>query len=275
MHAYRPTAGTTNGNSTQYQGLSTQSVSGAAYPRVSPGSTNQAILAPLAPRPSPSIAQHGVSIGQPLNVQAVPAEQFALFGYTFDGQTFADNDLPPRMRQGSVQQANGYERSRLGSGARATSLEGHHSQQHPKLQYVGTGGSDSGVDIGHLGSASQWSHSSLSSSGTPMAPTQPNQATANTIRGSANAAPSKKTNSLPQALFPPQADQQFPECWIDSTSDNCQNAPWTPGRANSYHEQHSSGVPAVHPHDISPTTWYGAHETPQNIDGRRQSLEIF
>ena len=247
--------------------MSSQSISGAQFARIPPGSTNQAVLAPLAPRPSPPISQHGAPVEQSLGFQGLPADQYALFGYTFNGQTFADNDLPPRMRQGLTQQTNPYEKSRLGSQVRSVPHEGPQAQPHPKLQYVSTGDSDSGIDMGYPGSTSEVSHSSTSSAGPPMALTQHDPSSAETTHSTNIPAPPRRVDSLPQALFPPQADQQFSDCWINTTPDGYQNSQWESFGPHADQQQHGFEAYGVHASSTSPTVWHSGHGAPQGING--------
>lgn len=145
------------------------------FARASAGSASQAVLAPIAPRPSPPMLQNGVVVTPPAIGQGMPSDQYGLFGYTFDGQTFADSDLPPRMRQDPAQQENVYEKRQSVPGTNLGPQPAPGPLQRPKQQHGGMGDSDSGIDMGFPGFPSEWSHSSISSADPPVAATLPDQ----------------------------------------------------------------------------------------------------
>ena len=263
--------GATNGNSNQYQAMSTQSVGGGPFPRISPSSTNQAILAPLAPRPSPPTLQHETSIEQPLDAHGLSNNQYALFGYTFDGQAFSENDLPPRMRQDQVPETKAYEESRpFDSRVGTVPLQGFQSLPHPTRQPISHGDSDSHIDVGHPACSSEWSYSSASSTGPPMLPAQPNQIPAGIGHAPNSLIPTKHVGSVPQDLFPPQSDQPLSEGWLNTSPDNYENASWTNFELYNDQQQYGSVPHGLQPSVVSPTVWYGMQGVPQEINGMRQ-----
>ena len=270
LSAYRPTVGATNGNGIHYQNMSSQEVGGGPFARVSAGSASQAVLPPIAPRPSPPSFQNGASAAPPVDAQGVPTDQFGLFGYTFDGQTFADSDLPPRMRQDLMQQGNPYEKRRSTLGAVTVPQHRLGSLQHLKHQHVSTGEGDIGIDMGYPRIPSEWSHSSTSSAGPPMAAAQPNQTAAGISPTTDEPALQKPVDLLPRALLPSQSDRRLPEQWLNTTPDSYQNAQWASFEPHDDQQQYGSGAHVVRADEISRTTWHDIQGAAQETFGMQQ-----
>ena len=87
LGAYRPSVGITQSNGAHFHSATGQTGSNGSTTRVQHGSTSQTALPPIAPRPSPPIQQSGIG-ASPVVPQTSSAEQYGLFGYTFDGQTY-------------------------------------------------------------------------------------------------------------------------------------------------------------------------------------------
>jgi len=257
LHVYRTPVGAQNANGNHYQNMSSQGANGGPYARASVGSASQAILAPIRPRPSPPILQNGVGIMQPVDAQGVPSDQYGLFGYTFDGQTFADSDLPPRMRQDLVQPENVYEKRRSMPGTGTLPQPGFGSLQNTKQQHGILGDSDSAIDIGYPGNSSAWLHSSISPAGPLSAAALPNLLHTGFNPGVDDHASQRPLDSLPQALFPPQSEQQFPEYWLNATPDTYQNPQWASLGLPGNQLQLSPETYRVHTNSISPTAYHG------------------
>jgi hypothetical protein len=269
---YRPTVGAPNANGKHYQNMSSQGAHGGPYARASVGSASQAILAPIAPRPSPPLLQSGVGITQPLDAQGVPLDQYGLFGYSFDGQTFADSDLPPRMRQDPVQPGNVYEKRRSMPGTGIIPQPGFDLYQITKQQHGSLGDSDSGIDIGYPGNSSAWSYSSTSSAGPPLAAAFPNLPITGIYPTADDQAPHRPMGSLPQALLSPQSDQQFPECWPNATPDSYQNPQWASLGLHENQLQFSSEARREHINSINPTAYHGFQGVAQESDSMWECL---
>ena len=89
----------THGNGVHYQNIGAPNGLSGPSPRSQAGPANQFVLPPIAPRPSPPISQNGTTHSSVMDANGAPTDQYGLFGYSFDGRTFEESDLPPRMRQ--------------------------------------------------------------------------------------------------------------------------------------------------------------------------------
>lgn len=260
---YRPTVGAPITNGRHYQNMLSQGVQGGPSARASVGSASQAILAPIAPRPSPPLLPNGVGITQPVEDHGVPVVQYGLFGYSFDEHTFADSDLPPIMHQDSVQPGNVYERRRSMPGTITMPHPGSGLLQNTKHQHGSLGDSDSGIDVGYPGNSSAWSHSSTSSAGPPLTAALPDLPMTGIYPAADDQASQRLLGSLPQALILPQSDQQFPECWLNATPESYQNPQWASPRQHEYQMQFSPEVHRVHTTSIPPSAYHGFQEVAQ------------
>jgi len=254
---YRPTISAPNANGKHYQNVSSRGATGAPYARASVGSASQAILAPIAPCPSPPVLHNGVGIMQPVDTQGVFSDQYGLLGYTFDGQTFADSDLPPRMRQDPAQPRNVYEKRRSMPGIGTMPHPGFGLLQNTKQQLGSLGDSDSGIDIGYLGNSSTWSHSSTSSAGPPLAVALPNLPMTGFYPAADDRASQRPLGSLPPTLLPPQPDQRTPVYWLNARPDSYQNPQWVSLGLHENQLQFSPEAQRVNTDSVNLSAYHG------------------
>lgn len=260
---YRPTVGPPNANGKHYQNMLSQGVHGGPYARASVGSASQAILAPIAPRPSPPLLPNGVGITQLVDDHGVPMDQYGPFGYSFDGHTLADSDLPPRVHQDPVQPGNVYEKRRSMPGTITMPHPGFELLQSTKQQRGSLGDSDSGIDVGYPGNSSAWSHSSTSSAGPPLAAALADLPMTGIYPAADDQASQRLLGSLPQALILPQSDQQFPEYWPNATPESYQNPQWASLGLHENQLQFSPEAHRVHTASIPPTAYHGFQDLAQ------------
>lgn len=262
VHAYHPPVGAASGHGNSYSTIPTQGASTGHFVRVSLGSSNPAVLAPIAPRPSPPIPQSGAGTAQPLDAQGTHNQQLGLFGYTFDGETFGESDMPPKIPRDQMQPPSLYEKGPPVSRTRSMPWNTFEAMQHPKFHHVSTGDSDSGIDMGCPGSSSEWSHSSTSSAGLPLTNPTIDQVAGISPTIDDQAAPRGGT-ALPQALFPPRSDQQFPECWLNTTPESYQKSQLTSPGMQCRQQQCTAVTPEIQANSAITPTWQSFQGTAQ------------
>ena len=194
-----------------------------------------------------------------MDANGIFADQYSLFGYTFDGQTFAESDLPPRVRQQQTSQRELlYSHDQNTANEERPGQNRFQSMHHPDQPSNTVLQSGNGVDLDYPAYSSEWPHGSISSTG-PSVP-QLNQAQPTLSPQDDDPSPRKRLGSLPQALFPPYSDRQFPEHWLSQTHEGYEAAQWEPiqPQNNIYH--YDQGTSEVHQNNISPTS-------PQELQG--------
>ena len=261
--------GAAHGNGVHYQNLSSHGGLGGPPARVQVGPNSQVVLPPIAPRPSPPMLQNGTAPSPAMGEIGLLAAQYNLFGYTFDGQTFAESDLPPRMRQQTTQRELPYDHSQTTADAGRPHSDRFQPLHYPNQQSNIVLESGNGVDLGHLGHSSTWSQRSTASTGGPIS--QFNQAQLG-VSPTSEDQPLHKHASLPQALFPPHSDQQFPEHWLSQSHESYQTAPWDSIQVQNNTSRYSQDPRPVHPNDISPTSHQGFHGAVQDIARKWRAL---
>ena len=238
--------------------------------RVQSASTSQAALPPIAPRPSPPIQQNVTGLPPAVVTQGPSAEQYGLFGYTFDGQTygqtFSETNVPSNTLLYSEQQRGSFDDNHVV--VETESLPKSHlgSTQEPKLRHRTTGESDSGIDMTF---AAYSSHSSSSSSGPPTMPFVPQT---QEVSPPSIALPQRSLDPLPQALFPPHIDQIFPEQWRNVEHKNYTRWQWPSHPPSSENRPFVTVQAQLHPSEITPTTYHGIPTPIQGSTGKTSFL---
>ena len=190
--------------------MSNQAEGNGSVLRAHSSITSQAALPPIAPRPSPPTQQNGTMQASPTVAQGSTAEQYSLFGYSFDGQTygqaFSECEVPSSMPSDSQHQRSSFGSDLVSPKTESISKSHFGSMPPPKLKHRTTGESDSGIDMTLTGYSS---HSSTSSSGPPTVPFNPQ---VQDISPTTFDQPPRRSLDHPiEALFPHYVEQILPE----------------------------------------------------------------
>lgn len=203
--------------------------------RAQSGSTSQATLPPIAPRPSPPMQQN-VSV-QPTQIVAqgsVP-EQYSLFGYSFDGQTYgqalSDNDMSSNVLPQFQHQRSSSENDRVSPKTEGISKTRLGSVHQPELQHRSTGESDSGIDMSYT---TYSSHSSTSSNGLPTIPFNPQLQEISPT--SFDQPPRRSVDQPMEALFPPYIEQMHHEQYNNPEQAYYSSRQWPSHPPNMEHQ---------------------------------------
>ena len=218
------------------------------------GSTSQATLPPIAPRPSPPIPPNSSMQAPPTTVQKSSAELYGLFGYSFDGQTYgqncSENDLTSSTPSHLQHQQSSFDNDLVSPKTGSISKNRLGSMQQPKLQHTSTSESDSGIDVTFNEYSS---HSSASSSGPPINPFHlQNQE----INSSSFDQPHRSSMDHPlDALFPPNIDQILPEQYRNADQSYHSKGSWAPHPTDRSQPPFAMFDCHVQPSPISPTKY--------------------
>lgn len=244
---YRPDMGAAHGNSVHYQNISSQNRLGPQTARVQTGPANQFVLPPIAPRPSPPANQNGSYHSSIVDTNGLPTDQYGLFEYSFDGQTFAEGDIPPKMRQNGHQdyRHNGFQ---MTAAVEKQCPDRSESMHYPHFQNTFVEQGNGRDDMSHPAFTSEWPPSSTATTTGHF-----NHMQSGIIPTSEDHSPRKRLGSLPQALFPPHSDSQFPEHFLSMGANESQKAHW--GSSQPHGDCHHFAD--VYQNSISPTSYQG------------------
>ena len=273
MGAYRPVAGNTQSSGAHFQSMSNQAEGNGSVLRAHSGITSQAALPPIAPRPSPPTQQTGTMQVSPTVAQGSTAEQYGLFGYSFDGQTygqaFSEREVPLSMPSERQHQRNSFGSDLVSPKAEDISKSRFGSMQQPKLQHRSTGESDSGIDMTVPGYSS---HSSTSSSGPPIPPFH---AQVQDISPTTFDQPPRRSLDHPmEALFPNYVEQILPEQYSNPEQIYYSERQW-PLHSSNIDRQPFAAANCHLPPDPLSASSYPEMTTPiQGFQGREELLKM-
>ncbi|KAL8795331.1 MAG: hypothetical protein Q9195_002201 [Heterodermia aff. obscurata] len=272
LGAYRPVAGNTQSSGAHFQSLSNQAEGNGSVLRAHSGISSQAALPPIAPRPSPPTPQIGTMQASPTVPQGSTAEQYSLFGYSFDGQTygqaFSECEIPSSMPLDRQPQRNSFGSDLVSPKTESMSKSCFGSMPQPKLQHRTTGESDSGIDMTVTGYSS---HSSTSSSGPPTVPL--NLQIQDISPTSLDQQPRRSLDHPMEALFPHYVGQILPEQYSNPEQIYYPENQW-PSHASNIDRQPFAPVDCHLPPDTLNTASYPEMTVPgQGYQGRKILLE--
>ena len=272
LGAYRPVAGNTQSSGAHFQSMSNQAEGNGSVLRAHSGITNQAALPPIAPRPSPPTQQNGMMQASPTVAQGSTAEQYSLFGYSFDGQTygqaFSECEVPASMPSDRQHQRNSFGSDLVSPKTESISKSRFGSMQQPELQHRTTGESDSGIDMTLTGYSS---HSSTSSSGPQTVSF--NAQTQDISPTTFDQPPRRSLDHPMEALFPHYVEQILPEQYSNPEQIYYSEKQWPPQTSN-IDRQPFAAVDCRLPHDPLINPRYSESTAPgQGFQGRKFSFE--
>lgn len=267
LGAYRPVSGSTQSSGAQFQSISSQTEGTGSVIRTQSGATSQAALPPIAPRPSPPIQQNGTVQAPSVISQGSTTEQYGLFGYSFDGQTygqaFSENEMPSHVPPNLQHQRSSFDHDRVSPKTESTSRSRLGSMQQPKLQHRSTGESDSGVDMTFAGYSS---HSPTSSSGPPAIPFYPQTQEISPI--TFDQPPRPSVDHPLDALFPPYIDQILPEQYHNPDHTYYAKGQWPFQPPNTDHHSFGTVDNQVHANPISRSGYPDSMTSVQGLSGK-------
>ena len=248
--------------------MSNQSEGNGSVLRAHSGITSQAALPPIAPRPSPPTQQSGTIQASPVVAQGSTAEQYGLFGYSFDGQTygqaFSECEVPSSIASDRQHQRNSFGSDLVSPKTESLSKSRFGSMQQPKLHHRTTGESDSGIDMTLTGYSS---HSSTSSSGPPTIPfsAQIQDISPTTF----DQPPRRSLDHHIEALFPHYVEQILPEQYNNPEQVYYSERQW-PSQTTTINQQPFAAADCHLPPDPLTTASYPESNVPsQGFQGRR------
>ena len=252
--------------------MSNQAEGNGSVLRAHSGITSQAALPPIAPRPSPPTQQNGTIQASPTVAQGSTAEQYSLFGYSFDGQTygqaFSECEVPSSMPSDRQHQRNSFGSDLVSPKTESISKNRLGSMQQPKLQHRTTGESDSGIDMTVTGYSS---HSSTSSSGPPTVPFNPQ---IQDIPTTFDQPPRRSLDHPMEALFPHYVEQLLPEQYTNHEQIYYSETQW-PSHTSNIDQQRFAAASCHLPSDPLSTSSYPELTAPlQGFQGRKILLKM-
>lgn len=252
--------------------MSTQAEGNGSVLRAPSGMTSQAALPPIAPRPSPPSQQNGTMQASPTVAQSSAAEQYSLFGYSFDGQTygqaFSECEVPPSMPLDPQHQRNSFGSELVSPKTEGISTNCFGSMQQPKLRHRTTGESDSGIDMTLAGYSS---HSSTSSSGPPTVPA--NIQIQDTSPTTFDQPPRRSLDRPMEALFPHYVEHILPEQYSNPEQIYYSERQW-PSHTSNIDGQPFAPADCHLPPDPLTTSTYPELTAPsQGFQGRKALLK--